>query len=79
MNSLEPSKTTTLNQDVYLKSDAVRRRFGHCSHMWIVRRMSDPVNPFPKPTTFGGKQRFWKLVDIVAWEKARSTMPGVSS
>ena len=65
------SLSPELNQDVYLRADAVRRRFGNVSHMWLVRRMADTVHPFPKPKTFGGSVRFWKLADIEAWEAAR--------
>jgi predicted DNA-binding transcriptional regulator AlpA len=50
---------------VYLPTDQVRARYGHCSHMWVVRRMKDAG--FPSPVYFG-RRRFWRESDLEAWE-----------
>jgi predicted DNA-binding transcriptional regulator AlpA len=66
VSALEPTP------DIYLKAAQVRRRFGGVSDMWIHRRMRDAALPFPAPTHFGGL-RFWRLVDLEAWESASKT------
>jgi predicted DNA-binding transcriptional regulator AlpA len=50
---------------VYLPTDQVQARYGHCSHMWVVRRMKDAG--FPSPVYFG-RRRFWRESDLEAWE-----------
>lgn len=53
---------------VYLTAAHVRERFGGVSHMWIVRKMRDAG--FPDPVRFGGRLRYWRISDVVAWEQA---------
>ena len=50
---------------VYLPTDQVQARYGHCSHMWVIRRMKDAG--FPSPVYFG-RRRFWRESDLEAWE-----------
>lgn len=58
--------------DVYLRTAKVRARYDNCSHMWIERRLEDDPD-FPRPT-YIANQRFWRLSELVEWErkKARS-------
>jgi predicted DNA-binding transcriptional regulator AlpA len=57
-----------LNQTVYLKSAAVRARYGRVSLMWLRRRMAD--SNFPQPIRFGGgTTRFWALDAIEKWDR----------
>jgi hypothetical protein len=62
--------------EIYLKTDQVRERYGNCSAMWIERRMKD--SGFPSPVYFG-VLRFWRTSDLVAWDaeqiKAAPTRP----
>jgi predicted DNA-binding transcriptional regulator AlpA len=51
----------------YLSAAQVKARFGNVSDMWIVRRMAD--HEFPKPVTFGTSARFWRVAELIAWEK----------
>jgi predicted DNA-binding transcriptional regulator AlpA len=39
--------------------------------MWLWRRLKDGSG-FPKPLEICGR-RFWKLSDLVAWERARAS------
>ncbi|MFC7396533.1 helix-turn-helix transcriptional regulator [Chelatococcus sp. GCM10030263] len=53
----------------YLSVRSLRARYAGVSHMWVVRRLkNDPT--FPRPAYFG-RQRFWKLAEIEAWERAQ--------
>jgi predicted DNA-binding transcriptional regulator AlpA len=51
--------------EIYLKTNSVRERYGHCSAMWIERRMKD--SGFPPPVYFGAL-RFWRVSDLVEWD-----------
>jgi hypothetical protein len=54
------------DDDSYLPSSEVMRRYG-VSKMFIERRLTnDPA--FPRPHYFG-KRRFWKLGELRHWEE----------
>ena len=57
-----------LETETYLKTQQVCERYGHCSAMWIERRMKD--RGFPRPVYFGAL-RFWRVSDLVAWDTAQ--------
>jgi predicted DNA-binding transcriptional regulator AlpA len=59
-----------LNQDVLLKSDAIKTRYGW-SDMTLWRKLRDPVLPFPQPITLGGP-RLWREREVAAWEIAKA-------
>lgn len=50
----------------YLSAAQVYQRFGGVSHMWIVRKTRD--EGFPAAIKFGGRLRFFRLSEIIAWE-----------
>jgi predicted DNA-binding transcriptional regulator AlpA len=56
--------------DRYLSARQVRRRYGDASEMWIWRRLNDGSR-FPQPTVIAGR-RFWKLSELIAWERMRA-------
>jgi predicted DNA-binding transcriptional regulator AlpA len=54
-------------EDVFFSSTSVRKRYDGVSHMWIEERLkSDPT--FPRPMKVGNK-RFWKLSELLEWER----------
>jgi hypothetical protein len=57
--------------DVYLTARQTRERYGRVSDMWIFRRLKDGSG-FPKPHLIAAR-RFWKLSELVAWERARAS------
>jgi predicted DNA-binding transcriptional regulator AlpA len=61
--------TTDLADDRYLSGPQVRARYG-VSDMWIHRRLRDSSG-FPKPMVLN-RRRFWKLSDLIAWERQRA-------
>jgi len=54
------------SQQQYFTARHLRQRFG-ASRMWIFRRMNE--SGFPQPITFGGRLRYWRVADVLAWEK----------
>jgi predicted DNA-binding transcriptional regulator AlpA len=36
--------------------------------MWLHKRLRDAG--FPPPVTFGGRCRYWRVADVLAWERA---------
>ena len=61
-----------MDEKVFIDRKALCARYG-VSHMFIERRLKkDPT--FPKPTKFGKGtcRRYWRLDEIVAWERARA-------
>ena len=67
MSAIEP-----LDSDVYLDARAVKRRYGGRSDMWLWRSARDPNLGMPSPI-YIGKYRYWKLTDLIAWERTRPT------
>ena len=60
--------------EVFLRTKAVRQRYGNASHMFIERRLAnDPA--FPRPVFFG-RMRFWRLSDLEKWEEAQAARSG---
>jgi hypothetical protein len=55
-------------EDVFLTASRVRQRYGGCSEMWLWRRLHDSRSNFPRPTYISG-HRFWRLRDLLAWER----------
>ena len=56
----------------YLTASQICERFG-VSLMWIVRRLKD--SNFPQPIRFSHSKtsrRFWRIVDVAAWEHDRA-------
>jgi hypothetical protein len=64
---IEPS-----DNDVYLDARAVRRRYGGRSDMSLYRWLRDPALGFPAPI-YIQKYRYWRLSDLLAWERSRPT------
>jgi predicted DNA-binding transcriptional regulator AlpA len=57
--------------NIFRNSAEVRRRYG-VSDMWIFRRLNDDPD-FPKPMIIN-RRRFWRLADLVAWERKRAAV-----
>ena len=55
----------------YLTSAQVRKRYGGVSDMALWRWLHDVSLGFPKPLRIQGR-RFWRLTDLVAWERAQT-------
>jgi predicted DNA-binding transcriptional regulator AlpA len=51
----------------FLTAPQVQERYG-VSDMWLHRRLHD--SDFPPPAMVIGRRRFWKLTELVAWERA---------
>jgi predicted DNA-binding transcriptional regulator AlpA len=65
-----PSKDTT-DDDRFLPAAQVFARYG-VSSMSVYRWLRNPKLGFPKPV-YIGRYRFWRLSDLVAWERNRAT------
>jgi predicted DNA-binding transcriptional regulator AlpA len=53
----------------FLTSGQVRERYG-ISNMWLHRKML--AGTFPRPVKLGGgRLRFWRIADLLAWEAAQ--------
>jgi predicted DNA-binding transcriptional regulator AlpA len=51
----------------YLTAAQLRLRYGGASRMWLHRKLAtDPS--FPRPVNLGTTRRYWKRLDIEAWE-----------
>ena len=49
----------------FLRIARLRERYD-CSDEWIRRAMRDRA--FPQPVTFGGRDRFWRVEELDAWD-----------
>jgi predicted DNA-binding transcriptional regulator AlpA len=56
------------SDDYFLTAVQVRQRYGNASDMWLWRRLHDDSN-FPRPIKIR-KRRYWKLSELIAWERA---------
>ena len=56
--------------DRFLPAAQVWRRYG-VSSMSLHRWIRDPTMNFP-PATYIGRRRYWRLSDLVRWERARA-------
>ncbi len=64
--------TNETQRDEYVTSKQVRARYGGVSNMWIHRKTRE--RGFPEPATrFGGRRRFWRVSDLLAWEQVMIT------
>jgi predicted DNA-binding transcriptional regulator AlpA len=53
---------------VWISAPQLCARYGGLSHMWLARMLKrDPT--FPRPTKFG-RLRFFRVDELVAWERA---------
>ena len=67
--------TAINSQDtIYLSAKQTKIRYGSCSDMWLWRRRIDDSG-FPEPHYFSGR-RFWKLSDLMDWERKQSQAGG---
>jgi hypothetical protein len=64
--------TVPPNIDVYLDARAVRCRYGGRSDMALYRWSRDPKLGFPSPI-YINKYRYWRLADLLEWERTRPT------
>lgn len=64
--------TEALDSDVYLDARAVRHRYGDRSDMALYRWLRDPKLGFPRPI-YIQKYRYWRLADLIEWERRRPT------
>ena len=66
---------------VYVRVAEVRARYGGVSDMWIARKQRD--FEFPAAVYLGGRDRFWRLDELAAWDRAMiekgSTWHGVAA
>jgi hypothetical protein len=60
-------------EDQLLSTASVRRRYDDVSHMWVERRLNDDPS-FPRPL-YIAKRRFWRLGDLVEWERGLASRP----
>src|SRR5262245_20454157 len=66
-----PSARGPPDSAVFISAAQVCARYGGMSDMWLWRMLErDPT--FPRPFLFGGKRRFFKLDELVAWERANA-------
>ena len=63
--------------DCFLTARQTRDRYGGCSDMWLHRRLHD-ASGFPPPVVICGR-RFWKLSDLVAWERRAAEHPATTA
>lgn len=50
----------------YLSAAQVKARYGGVSDMWLHRKLAN--HGFPQPRTFGTAARYWRVIDLDAWE-----------
>jgi predicted DNA-binding transcriptional regulator AlpA len=55
-------------EEVFLGSARVRRRYGNISDMTLWRWVHKEEVGFPKPMIVNGRQ-LWKIAEIEAWER----------
>ena len=76
------SESTTLqtndDNDRFIDSGAVSRRYNNASAMTIWRWQKDPAVAFPKPVKLGNRANFWWLPDLTSWDNQRraASQPG---
>jgi hypothetical protein len=63
--------------DCFLTAAQTRVRYGHVSDMWLFRRLRDGSG-FPQPLVVN-KRRYWRLSELIAWERAASRTAGASA
>lgn len=70
--STVPRRISVSDDDSYMLIGDVCEHF-RCSRMWVVRKLAEPILPFPKPIKLGGatSARRWRRSDVLAWEVER--------
>lgn len=63
----------TAENETLIRTAQVRARYGGVSHMWVERRLKDDAD-FPRPI-YIARNRFWRLGDLVAWERLVASRP----
>ncbi len=66
-------QTTEPAADCFLTAKQTRTRYGDASDMWLWRRLHDNSG-FPQPIVIN-KRRFWRLSDLLAWERGQANRP----
>ena len=69
MSSDEPAPDWLIN------SKTLRARHGGISTATLERRLLDPALRYPQPATRIGRIRYWRLSDVLAWERAQLRRP----
>ena len=62
-----PGRGPPLPDAAYIDAPQLLARFGGRSHMWLVRLL-ERDKTFPRPVKIG-RLRFFKITDLVAWER----------
>jgi predicted DNA-binding transcriptional regulator AlpA len=65
--------TSDQSADCFLTARQTRARYGGASDMWLHRRLND-ASGFPQPVIICGR-RFWRLSDLIAWERKTAEHP----
>lgn len=71
IDTTETNEPTRMGKDLFLSAKSVRDRYDSVSDMTLFRWLRDPRMAFPAPIYFG-RRRYWKLADLVAWERSRA-------
>jgi predicted DNA-binding transcriptional regulator AlpA len=66
----EPPSVSADAATTYLTAGQVRRRYGGMSDMALWRWLRDEKLGFPQPLRIN-RRRFWREMDLIAWETAR--------
>jgi hypothetical protein len=64
--------TVPPDTDVFLDARAVKRRYGGRSDMALYRWIRDTDLGFPRPI-YIQQYRYWRLADLLEWERTRPT------
>jgi predicted DNA-binding transcriptional regulator AlpA len=72
------TQKTSDDNDRFIDSGAVSRRYNNASAMTIWRWQKDPAIEFPKPVKLGNRANFWWLPDLIEWDRQRrsASKPG---
>ena len=62
------------DNEILLGSRLVRKRYNNSSAMTLYRWVKDPALGFPQPIVINGRN-YWKLSQLVAYEKAAAARP----
>jgi predicted DNA-binding transcriptional regulator AlpA len=61
--------TTEPSSSEFLTASRVAARYGNVSHMWVRRKQRH--EGFPAAVRFGGRLRFFRLSDLLDWERSK--------
>jgi predicted DNA-binding transcriptional regulator AlpA len=59
------------SESEYLTASQVRARYGGASDMWLFRRIRD--HGFPAPVHFGTPIRYFRISEVIRWEREAAT------